>query len=503
MMNEDRFKELEVLDNKGYTVLVRDTKTGKLYVKKYVNSSLKDIYLKLKTSRNIHIPRIEMVLEDMNRNGEIFCLVYEEFVAGITFEQLMKQRTISESEALDYTVQLCQALSEIHQMGIIHRDIKPSNVMISDNGNVKLIDFGIARTIKAEVKEDTSLLGTRGYAAPEQYGFGQSEEFTDIYAVGVFMNVLLTGELPSIGQYQGACRNIIVKCINLNPKERFQNVRELENQVNLLKSKIQGRKRLPKYHIAFLLVFTIIVCATASVWVIRNKSIEDINTIYVTNDAKKNARNVFYKERFPFKVQYSDEFEVVGETETNTMYSVNVMNKELFLSVWIRAIRVNDGYETGEEIYNYLKQPLQLSDMVYYQDIKTKGAAISSSPNEYFSTFYGGNFVQCIMNEIAYTRDGYLIHIRAEVPVGIYADYKTALTNLRDSLEENERYEDKGWATSSDAMEKSIENESSWKEESTSDPSVRFGGTLETVNIDEYTEVTLPDYEEVDLSGDD
>lgn len=502
---ETEYKELEILDNDGFTTLVRKIKTGRLYVRKYVNILMKDVYLELKKINNVHIPRIKQVSEEKNLNGESVCVVYEEFVSGITFEQLRNQEKMIESEVLGYMVQLCQALSCIHLMGIIHRDIKPSNIMLNSEGIVKLIDFGIARVIKPRVKEDTLLLGTRGYAAPEQYGFGQSEEYTDIFAIGVLMNVLLVGQLPTDQRYQGSSKGIIEKCIHLNPRERFQTVEELKGQLIVLKDKIDGKSKIPKFHIIIFLVSIIVLSTAFLIGVIRrDKSDEDKSIIYVTNDHhKKKMKNLFSKEQFPFQIRYSDEFQIIGETKTNNSYSVNIMNRDVFLSVWVSAIKMyeQDGYETGEEIYSSLRESAGRSSMVYYEDIKTKGAALSYSSGQDFSVFYRDSFLQVIRHEIQFRRNDYLISVTAEVPINLRKEYEMAINHLREALEENEQYEDKGRATLSDAERESIENEPFWIEESTSDPSARFGRVMETENLDEYTEETsLKVYEEVDLS---
>ena len=106
---------------------------------------------------------------------------------------------------------------------IIHRDIKPSNVMINESGEVFLLDVNVAKWVSTEAKEDTRLLGTLYYAAPEQfgYGFSASTEKTDIYAIGVLLNVMITGKLPKEEQAPAALWKVIEKCICLEADERY------------------------------------------------------------------------------------------------------------------------------------------------------------------------------------------------------------------------------------------------------------------------------------------
>lgn len=87
---------------------------------------------------------------------------------------------------------LCHALEELHSLGIVHRDIKPANVMITPENRAVLLDLSIAREISSD-QQDTRSLGTVGYAAPEQYGVAQSNRATDLYALGVLLNTMITG----------------------------------------------------------------------------------------------------------------------------------------------------------------------------------------------------------------------------------------------------------------------------------------------------------------------
>ena len=93
---------------------------------------------------------------------------------------------------------MCKALWVLHSLGAVHRDVKPENIILRGSEAV-LIDFDAARLYKPEESGDTQVLGTTGFAAPEQYGLSQTDRRADIYAVGILMNVMLTGEHPSGG----------------------------------------------------------------------------------------------------------------------------------------------------------------------------------------------------------------------------------------------------------------------------------------------------------------
>lgn len=161
-----------------------------------------------------------------------------EYIEGESLHSLLESQTqpFAEAQVLVWAVQLCDVLGYLHAQKpkIIYRDIKPSNVMItSDAGDVKLIDFGIARFYKPGQKKDTVEFGTSGYAPPEQYGKAQTDERSDIYALGVMMHQLLTlhdpgttlFKLPPVRQLRSeissSVANAIAKAAAPNPEDRY------------------------------------------------------------------------------------------------------------------------------------------------------------------------------------------------------------------------------------------------------------------------------------------
>ena len=128
--------------------------------------------------------------------------------------------------------QLLDVLAVLHQQTppIIHRDIKPENIFY-DGKKLILADFDIARNMQEDADRDTRILGSVGYAAPEQFGFSQSGPASDFYAVGVLMNVLYTGCLPSVRLYKGPEREIIEKATHINSQKRYQSAREFKDAI--------------------------------------------------------------------------------------------------------------------------------------------------------------------------------------------------------------------------------------------------------------------------------
>ncbi len=192
----------------------------------------------LKRLNHPMLPRIVDIFENQD------CIyIVEDYVEGITLEEVLhRQPRVEESQGIQWFRDLCDVLGYLHSQEphpIIYRDMKPSNVMLQSDGTLKLIDFGIAREYKKESSADTTYIGTKGYAAPEQFGTAQTDARTDIYSLGVTMYHLLTGKSPYEPPYQfvparqlvpelsHGIEYILNKCIQPEPANRYQNVDEI------------------------------------------------------------------------------------------------------------------------------------------------------------------------------------------------------------------------------------------------------------------------------------
>lgn len=153
-------------------------------------------------------------------------VLIEEYADGVLLSTLLSVGRLKYKEAKRILLQLCGALSFLHENGYVHRDIKPENIiMVGDT--VKLIDFDAARVYDTDKTSDTRVLGTVGYASPEQFGVKQSDGRVDIYALGVLLNVMLTGVHPSERVARGKAGRIVLKCTQINPDLRYQTVDKL------------------------------------------------------------------------------------------------------------------------------------------------------------------------------------------------------------------------------------------------------------------------------------
>lgn len=160
---------------------------------------------------------------------EGFFVVEEELVEGISLQaRLSEQGIMAEVQAVETALKVCNALKVLHKNGLIHRDIKPEHILLTESEGVCLIDLDASMGIRHEKTQDTQLMGTVVYAAPEQFGLTRSDARSDIYALGILLNEMLTGVHPTVKQYRkGRLGTVIETCTRLNPDDRYQTVEEL------------------------------------------------------------------------------------------------------------------------------------------------------------------------------------------------------------------------------------------------------------------------------------
>lgn len=176
------------------------------YIQKELNYYDKTLYQTLQKIKNPYLPKIFVIQESDNH-----LILIEEYIEGKTLDQ----QSFSKEQVKDIMHQLCECLDALHKLNppIIHRDIKPENIIYHDN-KVTLLDFGIARFLDSKKNKDTLILGSVGYAAPEQFGFQQSNPQTDVYALGKLMNYLLNGSLEHQNNISFDLKQVIIPAIN-------------------------------------------------------------------------------------------------------------------------------------------------------------------------------------------------------------------------------------------------------------------------------------------------
>ena len=206
--------------SRGSVRLVRHRATGRLFILRRFQGN-GEVYRRLTGYACKELPQ---VYETAEQDGQV--LVLEEYVEGDTIDFLLREALFTPRETRKIVRQLCRALWVLHSMAAVHRDIKPDNVILRGDQAV-LIDFDAARLHKPESGADTQILGTTGFAAPEQYGLSQSDTRTDIYSLGILINVMLTGEHPSQKLAGGHMGRVVARCTQVNPEQRYKSVIQL------------------------------------------------------------------------------------------------------------------------------------------------------------------------------------------------------------------------------------------------------------------------------------
>lgn len=192
-------------------------------VSKYRND---DVFRKI---RNLNINNLMSIYEVCSDDDSL--IVLEEFIEGKSLLTILEEETLSAKTACKYAYQICNALIGLHNLGIIHRDIKPSNIIINKDGEAILIDMGIARLISSNGEKDTCELGTVGFAAPEQFGLSQSGKSTDIYSLGILLNIMITGVHPVIRTAKGPIKKVINKAISTEISKRYSNAKDMQKSL--------------------------------------------------------------------------------------------------------------------------------------------------------------------------------------------------------------------------------------------------------------------------------
>jgi serine/threonine protein kinase len=243
----------------GHRVVVKEFKIG-AGTPASREAALRQFEASARMLAQLHHPGIIQVIEYV-LNGDVPLLITE-YAEGETLHHRMQLEAfgLPEEQVLDMAEQLCDVLGYLHSQNppVIYRDLTPGNIIISPTGRIKLIDFGIARTVKTGKTSDTEPLGTTGYAAPEQYGNLQTGPYSDIYSLGATLLYAVTGYDPSLTPFMlpradlihphlkevsTALADAIEKATHLDITERYQSVEEFRRAIR------RARRRTPEVNL--------------------------------------------------------------------------------------------------------------------------------------------------------------------------------------------------------------------------------------------------------------
>ena len=298
------------------------------------------------------LPRIVDIIDD----GSTIYIIMD-FIEGESLDKILKaEGPQSEKTVINCAMQICDVFNYLHSQKppIIYRDMKPANLMLKPNGNISIIDFGIAREYKEQNLADTTVLGTKGYAPPEQYS-GQTDARSDIFALGMTMHHLLTGVDPRSGEAYVPVRQwnpelsegiefIINKCVEPVPEKRYQNCTEL--LVDLQepdKVTRNWRNKLRAKLLSFIipLALSIVLAVTGVILGIASSNVnnQDYDAFVSSSDVDKyySAVNIFPERIAAYDklVEYyknngatNEEIAKLGNTLENNSSSLDVSDPE-------------------------------------------------------------------------------------------------------------------------------------------------------------------------------
>lgn len=259
-----KYEVLKLIGRGGFytTYLVKDVRVNKVWAMKVCDKKNRHYSPAMKETiltepymmQKLNHPAIPKVVDIIEDEDSIF--IVRDYIEGETLETIVRMYGAQPADkVIEWGKQMCSALSYLHSQNppLIYRDMKPANVILKPDGTIKFIDFGIMRAYKPNQSSDTCCLGTKGYAAPEQFGGSQTDARTDIFGLGMTMFRLVTGINPTEPPYEikpiclvnpnlpKGLEYIISKCTQPNPAERYQScdelMEDLNNYMNLPKPK--------------------------------------------------------------------------------------------------------------------------------------------------------------------------------------------------------------------------------------------------------------------------
>ena len=247
-----------ILDRKvAIKVLRGDLSNDEKFIRRFQREAL--------SVSNLSHPNIVEVYDVGEEDGQYYIVM--EYIEGKTLKQLLKKReTLTLPEVIDIMLQLTDGLAHAHESYIIHRDIKPQNIMILDNGLVKITDFGIAMALNAtQLTQTNSVMGSVHYLPPEQANGKSATVKSDIYSLGILMYELITGSVPFKGDnaveialkhmkekipsirkqnptIPQSVENIVIKATAKNPRNRYDSVKEMHDDLEVCMEKENAKK---------------------------------------------------------------------------------------------------------------------------------------------------------------------------------------------------------------------------------------------------------------------
>ncbi|MDE5778020.1 MAG: serine/threonine protein kinase [Lachnospiraceae bacterium] len=344
--------------------------------------------------KKLNHPNLPSIIDVIDQTDSF--LIVMDYIEGKPLSEALKEKkSFMCEDVIEWAKQLCDVLEYLHtrKPPIIYRDMKPGNIMLQPDGTVKLIDFGIAREFKDKNVEDTTCLGTRGYAAPEQFGGqGQTDARTDIYCLGATIYHLVTGRNPSDPPYEmypirhwnpafsSGLEKIILKCTQQNPDDRYQSCGELLYALDHYKEEEEGYKKSLnikwRIFLSSAVMSLIMFVCSAFCMVCKSKTAIDEYNQYISQASatyELEKRYPYYEKAIKLLPEKSDAYiEMI-----DTMLEDGVFTERE--SEEIRTVIPNHETELKNNVDSYVKVSYKLGMLYFYYpetgDVDVKNAS--------------------------------------------------------------------------------------------------------------------------------
>jgi serine/threonine protein kinase len=247
------YKILEKLGGGGMGIVYKaqDLKLDRFVALKFLPTYLSTN--ELEKQRFIHEAKAASALDhpnicniheiDETEDGQLFIIMG--YYDGETLKKRIESRPLKIEEAIEIAIQVAEGLQKAHQKGIIHRDIKPANIFITEDGIVKILDFGLAKLAgQSKLTKASSTLGTIYYMSPEQTRGGDVDHRSDIWSFGVVLYEMLSGTLPFKGDYDQA---IVYSIFNEEPESLKSMQPDIPNEIEIIINKALTKDREERY----------------------------------------------------------------------------------------------------------------------------------------------------------------------------------------------------------------------------------------------------------------
>lgn len=203
-------------------------KQSQIFVAKLVSAEDLQLIMAYRNKTPRHMPKIIEIISD-----SILKMTIEEYISGSTITDVLKETPLSLPQINKLATQLLDSLSDLHEVGILHRDITLTNIIQTTDNNYQLIDIHAARIYKGDLQSDTVHLGTVGFASPEHFGFAETDVRSDIYSLGVVLNLVLTqSTLDLTSPKIKNLKYTIEKATKIDPAQRFQTIDEMKQALS-------------------------------------------------------------------------------------------------------------------------------------------------------------------------------------------------------------------------------------------------------------------------------